>query len=427
MPSFDVTPELILISLVIGQSLFFGAYILAARHHNPANVFLAGFMFVFAFVQIGEFFLEFSSRPEIKFYTLPFDALLAPLMYLYARRLTSSPSDEPDKRELLHLTSFFIALALITPWISLPSDLKNLPILIDSGVFGVVEGSLWPGAADQTVFSLETAPLHLTVAALSALSFVGLYQIQMTAYVAALILVFWRHRDRIRQNFSDLDEVKLRWLGFLCLACLGMWLSVVPFEAASAAFPIGEIGELIQETAQLAIIYCLGFQGMRQPVIYACDASWATAPSARQSQTVGELAPQSRREPAKYARSGLSDEQMARIAAKLQRTMRADCHFLDSSLTLPQLANTTNISVNHISQVLNVHLGLNFFDFVNGFRIEAAKAHLLGSDMTILDVAFASGFNAKSTFNTAFKKATGETPGQYRTRSLAGALAASEA
>jgi AraC-like DNA-binding protein len=54
---------------------------------------------------------------------------------------------------------------------------------------------------------------------------------------------------------------------------------------------------------------------------------------------------------------------------------------------------------------------------VNQLRVEEAKALLAEttrSDLHVIEVAYAVGFNNKMSFNAAFKKATGMTPTEYR-------------
>jgi len=119
----------------------------------------------------------------------------------------------------------------------------------------------------------------------------------------------------------------------------------------------------------------------------------------------------------KYAKSGLSAEQLEQIKGRLEILMRSEKIFLRPDLTLPALAKIAGCSVNHLSQVINSGLGLSFFDYLNRHRIEYAK-NLLGSyvgyNNAILNVAFAVGFNSNSAFYAAFKKCIGQTPAQYR-------------
>jgi AraC-like DNA-binding protein len=59
---------------------------------------------------------------------------------------------------------------------------------------------------------------------------------------------------------------------------------------------------------------------------------------------------------------------------------------------------------------------MNFFDFINQYRVEEAKKLLadVETKRSILDIALMVGFNSTSTFYTAFKKFTGDSPVKFR-------------
>ncbi len=90
--------------------------------------------------------------------------------------------------------------------------------------------------------------------------------------------------------------------------------------------------------------------------------------------------------------------------------------YLDPNLSLRSLADQINIHPNQLSWLLNKSLGKNFNEFINDYRIETFKkiakdpknAHL-----TLMGLAYDSGFNSKTVFNTYFKKETGVTPRQF--------------
>ena len=118
----------------------------------------------------------------------------------------------------------------------------------------------------------------------------------------------------------------------------------------------------------------------------------------------------------KYAKSGLTDARMKSYMQALDRVMRREEAYLDPELTLPLLAERVGCSVNHLSQVINAGFGVSFFDYINGYRVEHAKALLddLGENSAVLNIAFSVGFNSNSAFYAAFKKLVGMTPAQYR-------------
>ncbi len=121
--------------------------------------------------------------------------------------------------------------------------------------------------------------------------------------------------------------------------------------------------------------------------------------------------------PAKYAKSGLDNEQLEKYRQRLKYLMESEKIYLKPELTMPKLADRVNCSVNHLSQAINSGFGVSFFDFLNSYRIEEAKLMLKNNEpqaQAILDVSFAVGFNSNSAFYAAFKKATGHTPAQFR-------------
>lgn len=80
----------------------------------------------------------------------------------------------------------------------------------------------------------------------------------------------------------------------------------------------------------------------------------------------------------------------------------------------PTLARHIGVSPNYVSQTLNDTVGDSFFDFVNSYRILDAQDLLRDTDQTVLAIAFEVGFNSRSSFYTAFKKVTGQTPTAFR-------------
>ena len=90
--------------------------------------------------------------------------------------------------------------------------------------------------------------------------------------------------------------------------------------------------------------------------------------------------------------------------------------YLDPDLSLRDLAKQIDIHPNQLSWILNQGIGKNFNEFINQFRIEAFKSIALEHEnrkLTIEGMAYESGFNSKTVFNTCFKKETGLTPTQY--------------
>lgn len=119
----------------------------------------------------------------------------------------------------------------------------------------------------------------------------------------------------------------------------------------------------------------------------------------------------------KYKNSTLDPEKAELLLKKLRFLLEVKKVFLDETLSLKALAAKLGIPPRYLSQVMNERLNKNFWDVVNGYRVEEAKKMLLKpakKDTTILEIAFEVGFNSKEVFNRAFKKYTGMTPSQFK-------------
>lgn len=120
-------------------------------------------------------------------------------------------------------------------------------------------------------------------------------------------------------------------------------------------------------------------------------------------------------EPTKYKSSTLSIENQNEVIKKLETHLQKEKPFLQSGFSLPDLAQQLNISVHSLSQVINDGLGKSFFELMAEYRIaEAQKLLKEQHNIKIEEIAEQVGYNSKSSFNTAFKKITGKTPGDFR-------------
>lgn len=102
---------------------------------------------------------------------------------------------------------------------------------------------------------------------------------------------------------------------------------------------------------------------------------------------------------------------------KLQQYMIDEKPFLNPSLTIQDIAVAIKIPVRELSLLINHKLDQHFYDFINTYRVENAIEILKDESknkVTILEILYEVGFNSKSSFNTAFKKHTGNTPTSYR-------------
>ena len=119
--------------------------------------------------------------------------------------------------------------------------------------------------------------------------------------------------------------------------------------------------------------------------------------------------------PDKYAKSGLSETRMKILSQRATDMLEGEKLFKQPELTLAYLADKIGCSTHHLSQSLNTQLNRSYADLVTELRLLEAKSLLVQEpSKPVLDVAMDAGFNSKSGFYSAFKKATGLTPSAFR-------------
>ncbi|MBN2092659.1 helix-turn-helix transcriptional regulator [candidate division KSB1 bacterium] len=294
--------------------------------------------------------------------------LITPLHYFYARSLIL-PDLSFQKKQLLH---FFLFIAFYLAFL-FPFYLLNGP---------------------EKIAYLRNDELHGPSSLL--LLFNWLLIFQGISYLTSTLWLLKKHALKIKNNFSSIDKINLNWLRNITLMTLALWILEFLLKFLQL-FNIASSVEISVPLSIAVLIYAMGYLGLRQPEIFSGFAE------------IKELK--------KYERSGLTKEKGQELQKKLVHLMETEKPYTDSNLKLTQLARMLSTSPNYLSQVINEELNQNFFDFVNGYRIEEAKrliADPANQNDTILAIAYDVGFNSKSVFNTSFKKHSQMTPSQFR-------------
>ncbi|WKN30115.1 tetratricopeptide repeat protein [Porifericola rhodea] len=119
----------------------------------------------------------------------------------------------------------------------------------------------------------------------------------------------------------------------------------------------------------------------------------------------------------------MSADEVQRYIAALERLLKDEKPYLDATLTLKALAERIQLHPNKLSWLLNEHLHQNFNELINSYRLQAFKAKAVDSanaHLTLLGMAYESGFNSKTVFNAYFKKICGLTPKAWLKQEIEG-------
>lgn len=117
----------------------------------------------------------------------------------------------------------------------------------------------------------------------------------------------------------------------------------------------------------------------------------------------------------KYEKSRLKAHEIEKIKLAIDDELIVNKAYLNPDLSLQKLSNKLNITSHNISQVFNLSYQSNFKDYVNKLRCDyAVKLLKDSSEKHIIEIAYESGFNSKTSFYRAFNKNYNVNPTEYK-------------
>lgn len=304
-----------------------------------------------------------------------FPFLYGPLFYLYVRTLVTARA--PRVRDAVHFAGFALVASLMTStWFGTHAEL--------AAQYARWRSSNWP----------PPLPWYDPLLFVYALSYVG----------AAV----WRvhgYRRALRAQRSDADRWSLRWIEGMALAQLTIWCIAVLHVALRLRY----VDYYLIYGAVAAWVCVAGYFSLVQPPVAAAvpvDEGLA-------------------HDPAPHSAPVIDDPRTPAVVAALERLMADEALYRAPALTIAQVARRSGYPEYLVSSVINRRFGATFWDWINQLRVDAVRAHLddPAEARTLLDIAYACGFTAKSTFNSAFKRRLGRTPSEYRRAALSEASA----
>ncbi len=327
---------------------------------------------------IFEYYKEFPHLVGIS-YAFPF--LYGPIFYLYAK-LVSSNNNSFKAKYYLHFIPFILVVIY-----------GFLFVYLESGEFKI---ELIRGELEEPLPGLQIIgylkPIHGMI------------------YVFLTIQIVRVYNTKIKNSYSNIERINLNWLRHLTIGLSIVWgIVVISFVVNAISTKHINMDHFIYMAASI-LIYSIGYLSLRQPQIFTQVIQKSEAEPVLNSKIKSE-------ERISYKKSGLTDVEAQNYLNNLLQIMEADKPYLNSDLTLQELAGKLSISTHNLSEIINTRLNRNFYDFINGYRVEEVKRRLADQESekySLLAIAFDSGFNSKSAFNTIFKKLTNTTPSQYR-------------
>ncbi len=347
----------LLLLVAAGQGVFTG-FFLIIQNRLPAKtgLFLGCFFIAFS-LQLIDFVLINSSQaliyPHLIFWSLPFNLAFGPLLFLYLKFYIHE--EQPFKsKELVHF----------------------LPFL---AYFGFLASTFYFESATSKVSIIKEITSN------QAYSFPIFLYIQIAIYLT----LSWKKLSRQEIPKDSSYWLKKFWLGTLVIALFGFLQNLLVSLRVPQQPVTGFVG------ASIAIFY----------IYYGAVALL------KKQQVMLSLSKE------KYHYSSLSNKGRSQVLHQIQNMMLKEKLYTNPELSLKLLASRTGLPERHISEVINDQLQTNFKDFLNHLRVEEFKKQLINpknAHLSILGIALECGFSSKTTFNTAFRKSTGQTPSEYK-------------
>jgi len=227
---------------------------------------------------------------------------------------------------------------------------------------------------------------------------IALGSISQLVYLTSGILLLKRYERVTAQTRSDAANLSLRWMTIVLTLFLVMMLQ-----------------DLIRLNLQPHVP-----KDLRQAwyfgnsLLYFLLSGYLIVMTIRQPSLFNDFNEFSYLEFADQA-TAEEDETSATLFQQIDNLIREQQLFKQARFSLRDLATISGLNEKLLSGLINQQAGRNFCDYINKLRIDAICQELRQNSQNVqfLHIALGMGFNAKSTFNTAFKKETGLTPSQF--------------
>lgn len=310
-------------------------------------------------------------------YAEPFNFIFGPLIFLYVRSLLYP---ESRKKNWPHLLAFAFWVLYMLPYFIQPDELKYNSYLD-------VKHPDWTFLEVSTRFNDDPLGLRGYINHLTGIHF--------TAYVIASFYLMIRKMKEQQERLFELKDSRLKLARNVGIH---FFIIILIFAFVKLSFR-GDIGDYLISSYLSFMIFTTSFMVVKNSAFFGHPQFFLQFPGT------------------KYQKSSLSEQEKAAIHKKILEEMEENLYFTGNLASLSDLAHTIKESSHHVSQVINEVMGKGFFEMLAWYRVEEAR-RLIREDpeakLTVEDIAEQVGYNSKSSFNTAFKKHSGQTPSQFR-------------
>ncbi len=371
----DMIITIIIWAAIIQGFLLGIIFIVSKKRRSFANKLLGYFLLTFVLAALSDLlpFNEIGNYSLSGYFTLPEVKLLFPLLFLHFVL---------EKVGRTHYFRLFLSIHYLLAFAIIGITLINVILVLISG-----------NSLQDLLDWKYLESVHLGQQYYAFILTIGSFCIALKKTR--------RYRNLIRNEFTDMYMLDIKWLWQFILLLTPI---ILFWGAELLRIARGGTGQSDLTTyAYLGIAffnYFVSYNAFTHQTLF--DGSTDNLNSIISSPLIAEK-----------SNVPVDDETCVRI----QNEMKIKQYYLNQDLTLYEFAKEIQISARTISSCINQGVGMNFNEWVNGFRVEKAMKTLKDQDsnhLSIEGIGSNSGFKSRSAMYAAFKKKPGKSPGNFR-------------
>lgn len=368
-------------------SLLLAFFLFTVHTNNKLGNRLLAFHFILIAIDLSGFFIyKYTAHfINIEIFRWTLSLLTMPLFYLYALSICFTNFTLRPKH-LLHSIPFTVINIIFIP---------RFYAVISTEKLGLIE-------------QLSTTPERIVM------HFLG--ELQFVFYIVAIFLLLHKYKTVYLENYTNPSTANYKWLFqitivFLIAHSFVIIKELLLYSPYKNAFIWANV---IVGSVALSVLCWFVLKALYNPSLFrGIDASLPL---------VKDIIPiEVNNKYVALTQDDVMQQSLTTKIGELKKYMADKEPFLEASLSIQELATKINMPMRDLSILINHHMGQHFFDFVNEYRIKKAMTILKDptkKDYTVQEIFYEVGFNSKSSFNTAFKKYSGQTPTEYKYNSI---------
>ena len=366
--------------LIIGvfEAISLGLLLFLKKKRNASDSILASFFLLFG-INILLSYIELYNRkngypfPAFINTTAPFILMHGPILWFYIQ----SQTKQKFQFKPIYLLHFIPFIGML---IDHAFQLYFLPVEEKIHI-----------VTNETFKDYFTYPLLVIVITISPL-----------VYFSWGIRILNIYNSKIENFLSHTELFDFRWLKKLLIIIIILYCLVNFSFLIDIIVPLASFSVLQYIAFSLASLFILfmGIFGQRQNNLFKSEVIKVDLDKLYEDKKISKL-----------------EKEDKEFIVKLHEFMRTKRPYLETEITVSGLSQQLNISIEYLSEMLNRRLNINFFDYINQYRVEEFKKEVRKPEnqhLTLTGIALNCGFNSKASFYRVFKKNTNTTPSLYK-------------